>query len=173
MIIILFSLPFLIGLLYLFPSLIRSYNRLVDLEQTVQKRQGDVQALILRRTELIQNLMSVVGSFGILEANVIGQVAKSKRELSPNYAAALNAISLVENYPQLKAAQNFLALQQQLERTEDMLAQARFRYNMAAKAFNTTIEQFPKVLVARLLRIRRKPYIAAEDTMRLAQIRRV
>lgn len=152
---------------------ISSYNGLIALDQGVQAQWGQVENVYQRRADLIPNLVATVKGVANFEKSTyiavaqarakVGQVTLGGTENLPNDAAALakyqaaqdgltsalsRLLAVVENYPDLKANENFLDLQSQLEGTENRIAVERMRYNEAAQRFNTTRLQFPTNLIA-------------------------
>ena len=162
------------------------YNRMQQLEETVYKSWGDVESTLQRRADLIPNLVQVVKGYAAHERETLEAVvnARSKAtsvQLSPDdlgnpqamqqLQAAQGALSsalsrlmvVVERYPDLKANQNFLDLQNQLEGTENRINVARQRYNQAVEAFNFAIRKFPNNLTnSLLLHLERKEYFKAD-----------
>jgi LemA protein len=165
-----------------------SYNSLVTLGQAVDAQWGQVQNVYQRRADLIPNLVATVKGAANFESSTYEAVAKARAsvgQISPEvaqnavnnpqdfakYAAAQDALStslsrllaVVENYPQLKATENFQTLQAQLEGTENRIAFERRKYNDAARAFNTKRDTFPTVLIAGMFgsRFNEKPYFNA------------
>jgi LemA protein len=165
-----------------------SYNSLVSLGQAVDAQWGQVQNVYQRRADLIPNLVATVKGAANFESSTYEAVAKARAgvgQISPQavqnavnnpqdfakYAAAQDALStslsrllaVVENYPQLKATQNFQTLQAQLEGTENRIAFERRKYNDAARAFNTKRDTIPTVLIAGMFgsRFNEKPYFNA------------
>jgi LemA protein len=159
-------------------------NRLVATEQGVNAAWAQVQTAYQRRADLIPNLVETVKGFAAQERTVLEEVTRarasaSQMTLSPemlNDPAALKkfqdaqsalggALSrllvTVERYPELKSNQNFLALQSQLEGTENRIAVERRRYNETVQAFNTMIRQFPASLVAGFRGFKEKAYFEA------------
>jgi LemA protein len=165
-----------------------SYNSLVTLDQAVQAQWGQVQNVYQRRADLVPNLVATVKGAANFEKSTyiavtqarasVGQVPPDVLKNAPNDQAAMSqfqqaqdnlggALSrllvTVENYPQLKANENFLTLQAQLEGTENRIAVERRRYNEAAQAFNTRRNTFPTTLFAGLFgsRFASKSYFQA------------
>jgi LemA protein len=159
-------------------------NRLVATEQGVNAAWAQVQTAYQRRADLIPNLVETVKGFAAQERTVLEEVTRarasaSQMTLSPemlNDPAALkkfqdaqNALGgalsrllvTVERYPELKSNQNFLALQSQLEGTENRIAVERRRYNETVQAFDTMIRQFPASLVAGIRGFKEKAYFEA------------
>ncbi|HEV2038043.1 MAG TPA: LemA family protein [Candidatus Eremiobacteraceae bacterium] len=161
---------------------IGTYNRLVALDQAVQAQWGQVQNVYQRRADLIPNLVATVKGVANFEKSTYIAVAQARAKVgqvqvpSPQaitadqgalsqYQAAQDSLTsalsrllvVVERYPELKANENFLALQSQLEGTENRVAVERMRYNEAAQAFNTVRQSFPTVLYANFFGDRFKP----------------
>lgn len=163
------------------------YNSLQVKEEAVFKAWADVEATLQRRGDLIPNLVETVKGYAKHEAETLEAVinARSKAtsiQLSPedlgNSAAmaqfqaaqggltsALSKLMLVvERYPDLKANQNFLDLQTQLEGTENRISVARQRYNKAVETFNGSIRKFPERLTnSMLLHLEKKEYFKADE----------
>lgn len=149
------------------------HNELVRLEQDVTERWAQVQNVYQRRADLIPNLVETVRGFAAQERTVLEEVTRARasatqiqlppqalgdpqalerfRAAQGEVAGALSRLLVVvERYPELRSNQNFLALQTQLEGTENRIAVERRRYNEAVRAFNTRLRLFPGSLVARL-----------------------
>jgi LemA protein len=157
-----------------------TYNGMVDAQQTVKKQWGDVQADYERRAELIPNLVETVKGYAAHESEVLeavtayrsqmGSIQVSKDSL-PNpeqfkkFEQAQNGLSrllvVMEKYPDLKANQNFILFQSQLEGTENRINVSRKRFNEAAQAYNTKVLQFPGTIFARLFGFQEIPYFQA------------
>jgi LemA protein len=159
-------------------------NRLVTSDQGVNAAWAQVQTVYQRRADLIPNLVETVKGFAAQERTVLEEVTRarasaSQMTLSPemlNDPAALKkfqdaqsalggALSrllvTVERYPELKSNANFLALQSQLEGTENRIAVERRRFNEAVREYNTRLNLFPGTIVARLAGFRPKAFFEA------------
>jgi len=156
-------------------SLTGIYNRLVAQDQEVQASWAQVQNVLQRRADLIPNLVETVKGYATHEKEVFENVAEARSRLagatSPREAAAANAgltsalgrlLAIAENYPNLKANETFIRLQDELAGTENRIAVARMRYNEAVRTYNTSIRRFPANLVARLFGFAEKEYFEAE-----------
>lgn len=163
---------------------ISAYNGSVSMEETVEKSWADVESQYQRRADLIPNLVNTVKGYatheqstleGVVEArSKATQITVSAGELTPEklaeYQAAQGAVSsalgkllaITENYPDLKANQNFLELQAQLEGCENRIAVARKDFNAVARGYNTAVRRFPKSIFAAIFGFDRKPYFEAE-----------
>jgi LemA protein len=163
---------------------IGSYNKLVTSEETVNSQWANVESQYQRRADLIPNLVQTVKGYATHESSTLEgvmaarakatQVTIDPKNMTPEklqqyqaaqgqVGAALGRLMVVsENYPNLKANQNFLELQAQLEGTENRIAVERGRFNDLAKSFNTSIRSFPTNIVANITGFQKKPYFEAE-----------
>lgn len=168
------------------------YNDLQVKEEAVFKAWGDVETNLQRRADLIPNLVQTVKGYasheketlqGVVEARAKAtQTTLSTKDLGSAQAMARfsesqgmlsSALSrlmvVVEKYPNLKANQNFMALQDQLEGTENRINVARQRYNQSVETFNGSIRKFPASLTnSMLLHLERKEYFKAESSAKSA-----
>lgn len=137
------------------------YNRIQALDEQVSANRANIDAELMRRNDLIPNLVATVKGYAQHEQAVFDYVAKAREALlaahSPSDRIAANnqldgalgrLLAVVENYPQLKANENFLSLQDELAGTENRIAVARRRYNLALQDYNAYIGYFPNNLVA-------------------------
>jgi len=160
------------------------YNDIVGREQDVNTKWAQVQNAYQRRADLIPNLVNTVKGYAAHERETLESVTASRAQVgsiqaSPDIlnrpaefekfqqaqASLSSALSrllvVVERYPDLKANQNFLELQNQLEGTENRIAVERKRFNESAQAYNTRTKQVPAVFVARLFGFQEKQYFQA------------
>lgn len=137
--------------------LIVGYNGLVNKEESLAEAKSNVENVYQRRADLIANLVETVKGYASHEQETLTAVtdARTKNfEIDPQTASPeqlktyINAVG--EAYPDLKANQNFLDLQSQLEGTENRIATERRKYNEAVKEYNTTIRKFPTTIIASL-----------------------
>ncbi len=141
--------------------LIGSYNGLVNADEEVSRTWGNVQTAYQRRADLIPNLVETVKGYKIHEQEVLTDItearsrvaqAQTPAELTSSDAALSSALSrllvVVENYPNLKANENFLSLQDELAGTENRVKVERDNYNTAVKALNVKIRKFPSNIIA-------------------------
>jgi LemA protein len=153
------------------------YNRIQALSQGVDAAQGQIQAQLQRRADLIPNLVQTVKGYAQHEEEVFTNVAQARSGLlgaiktgDPTQMANADAqmtstlgrlLVVAEAYPQLKADKSFIALQDELTGTENRIAVARGDYNDAVKEYNTYITQFPAVLTAKATSAQPKKYYQA------------
>ncbi|HEU4401518.1 MAG TPA: LemA family protein [Candidatus Polarisedimenticolia bacterium] len=164
------------GLLLAGLSLAGVYNRLVTQNEQIDAAWAQVQNVLQRRADLIPNLVETVKGYAAHEKEIFESVAEARSRLagatSPREAAAANAgltaalgrlLAIAENYPNLKANENFIRLQDELAGTENRIAVERMRYNETVRVYNTSIKRFPANLVAGLFRFAERDYFEAEQ----------
>jgi len=163
------------------------YNSLQVKEEAVFKAWGDIEATLQRRGDLIPNLVETVKGYAKHEAETLEAVINARakatsvqlstddlsnpaamaqfQQVQGNLGSALGKLMLVvERYPDLKANQNFLDLQNQLEGTENRINVARQRYNKAVEIFNGSIRKFPASLTnSIILHLEKKEYFKADE----------
>jgi LemA protein len=148
-------------LLILGSSYVNRRNEMVQKNETVKASWSEVDVQLQRRADLIPNLVATVKGYAQHEQTVFDNVANARAALlnarTPADRIAANGqldgalgrlLAIVENYPQLKANQNFLQLQDELAGTENRIAVARRRYNLALRDYNAYIGLFPNNIVA-------------------------
>jgi len=163
---------------------INSYNKMVTKDQGVKTAWSQVENQYQRRADLIPNLVKVVKGYAEHEKSTLEDVVKARAEASKTtidpskmtqedlqkfqesqnqLGGALSRLMLVvERYPDLKANQNFLQLQAQLEGTENRISVERKRFNEVAQDYNTYILRFPNNLFSGMFGFSTKPYFAAD-----------
>ncbi len=168
-----------------------TYNKLVRLDEAVKAQWGQVENVYQRRADLIPNLVetvkgyakhekdtlqavidarSRVGSINV-DANVVNNPENFKKfqAAQGELSSALSRLMVItENYPNLKANENFLELQSQLEGTENRIAVERRRYNETAQEFNTLRRSFPAFIIANMTGMQDKAYFQAEEGAKTA-----
>ena len=162
-----------------------SYNTMVTMDEGVTAQWAQVENVYQRRADLIPNLVATVKGYATHEKETLEGVieARSKATSVTIDPSNLNAASIqqfqaaqdglssalsklmvvVERYPDLKANQNFLELQTQLERTENRIAIERRNFNTAAQNYNTYIRQFPKNIYASIFGFEKKAYFKSQE----------
>ena len=170
--------------LILYGSVKNKYNRMVQMEQQVEAQWSNVENVYQRRADLIPNLVNTVKGYADHEQETLQKVIEARSKatsttinagnLSPeklqqfqqSQSALSSALSrlmvVVERYPNLKANENFKQLQAQLEGTENRISVERRKFNEAARAYNTYIDQFPQRIYANLFDFEEKAYFEAE-----------
>src|SRR5580765_4405349 len=155
---------------------VSGYNGLIRLRNLVQEAWRQIDVELKRRHDLIGNLVETVKGYAAHERGTLedvmkarsaamaggqspGQQAQSEGLLS---AALGRLIAVAEAYPDLKANQNFMALQQELTSTEDRVASARRYYNAVVKDLNTKVETVPSNIIAGLFNVKRAEYFEVE-----------
>lgn len=168
-----------------YSSLKGTYNSMITLSETVDKQWADVENVYQRRADLIPNLVATVKGYASHEKETLEGVINARAkatsttinvgDLTPAKIAAFqqaqNGLSsalsklmvVVERYPELKANQNFLELQAQLEGTENRIAVERRKFNESARNYNTYIKLFPKNMLANMFGFEKKPYFEAQE----------
>lgn len=163
-----------------------SYNKLVLLDEETSSAWSQVENQYQRRYDLIPNLVNTVKGYAKHEESVLKELteARSKaggvisvdssilddpekmaefQKIQNELGASLQRLlAVTENYPELKANQNFLALQDELEGTENRISVERKRFNDSVKAYNSTMRRFPMNLLAGMFGFEKKNYFAAE-----------
>jgi LemA protein len=163
-----------------------SYNRLVTLEQNVNKKWADVQSVYQRRADLIPNLVSTVAGAANFEKSTLTEVTNARAsvgqvKLDPSKAptdaaelekfqqaqgqlsTALSRLLVVsENYPQLRATEAFQNLQAQLEGTENRISVERNNFNTAVQEYNTALEMFPTNMLNKMFGFKPRPFFNAQ-----------
>ena len=152
------------------------YNGIVAKDEVCIKAWGNVESVLQRRFDLIPNLVNTVKGYAAHEKDVLEEVTRlrsqwgeaqtpaQKVDAASGLEGALSRLMVVvENYPDLKANQNFIALQDELAGTENRINVERQRYNETVQAYNVTVRQMPTALVARLAGfVPRTPFEAAQ-----------
>jgi Uncharacterized conserved protein len=164
---------------------VKIYNNMVSQEEGVSTAWANVESQYQRRADLIPNLVNTVKGYAAHESETLQAVVNARTKATSINIDAENMtaeqlqefqkaqsevggalgrlIAISENYPDLKANQNFLELQAQLEGTENRIAVERKNFNEAAKKFNTYIRKFPQSLLAGVFGFDKKPYFEAEE----------
>lgn len=163
---------------------ITGYNGLVNAEETVSNAWSNVESQYQRRADLIPNLVNTVKGYAEHEAQTLQAVTDARvratqmnvnvEDLTPEKlleyqkvqgelgTALGRLLAITEAYPELKANENFLELQAQLEGTENRIAVARQNFNETVKEYNTSIRKFPRNLLAGMFGFEKRPYFEAQ-----------
>lgn len=149
------ALGFLIAIFY--------YNRFVVLGNRIDNSLSQIDVQLRKRADLVPNLISTVKGYAKHEKGIMADVTKARKEFMSAKSlpqkmkagaemqnALKSILAIAENYPQLKANENFLHLQQELSAIEDKVAYARQHYNDSILVFNNSVEQFPGVFFAKM-----------------------
>jgi LemA protein len=161
--------------------LIASYNKLVVLRNRARNGFSQIDVQLKRRADLIPNLVKTVKGYAKHEKTVLENITKARSALlkadkTADKAKADNMLSgalkslfaVAENYPQLKANENFLKLQEELSGTEDKVAYSRQFYNDTVMSLNNSIETFPTNMIANLFRFKKMEFFRAPEGERKA-----
>ncbi|MFT9498222.1 LemA family protein [Anaerosolibacter sp.] len=170
-IIVLLALLGLIGL-----SVVGTYNSLVSKNEEVDAQWAMVESKLQRRFDLIPNLVESVKGIMTQEQEVFGQIADARAQMAgakttEGRVAASNALEgalgrllvVMENYPQLRSAENVSRLMDELSGTENRISVERDRYNAVVGEYNQMIRRFPGNLIAGMLGFEKKPYFEAQE----------
>jgi len=171
----------------------RAYNKMVTMEEGINKSWANVETQYQRRADLIPNLVNTVKGYATHEQETLDQVIEARsratqvtlnaEDITPDrlqqYQQAQGEVSqalgrlmmIAENYPDLKANQNFMELQAQLEGTENRISVARKDFNDVSMAYNSYIRKFPANIIAGIFGFDTKSYFeAAEGTDRAPEV---
>src|SRR4051812_13378741 len=156
-----------------------SYNRFVGQEEAIKSQWAQVQNQLQRRNDLIPNLVETVKGYATHEESVYKDIADARAKLlaarSPEETiqaanqqtgALGRLLAVVENYPQLRANEQFNRLMDELAGTENRIAVERMRYNEAIQAYNTSRRQFPANITARIFTFKDYPFFEAPESAR-------
>lgn len=163
---------------------ISSYNGLVSMDENVSNSWANVETQYQRRSDLIPNLVNTVKGYAKHESETLESVMQARSQATqvkidpsnctPQQLAAYQKaqgdvttalgklLAITENYPDLKANQNFLELQSQLEGTENRINVARKDFNDTAKKYNTSLRRFPRNIIASMFGFEKRNYFEAE-----------
>lgn len=180
------------ALLLLVVACVSTYNGLVSKQENVSEKWGAVESVYQRRADLIPNLVNTVKGYAAHEQTTLQEVTEARsRATSINIDPATatpeqmeawmkaqdklssalgRLIAISESYPDLKASQNFLALQSQLEGTENRISVERQNYNAAVKEYNVAVRRFPSNIIASMFGFEKKPMFEAQAGAEVAPV---
>jgi len=171
-----------------------NYNTMVAMDEGVKSQWGQVENVYQRRLDLIPNLVATVKGYAAQEKEVFTNIAEARskaggvmnitdevlnnpesfsrfQKAQSELGGALQRLLVVtENYPDLKANANFMALQDQLEGTENRITVERGRFNEVVKPYNIFIKQFPRSIIANMSGFREKAYFTASEGAETAPV---
>ncbi len=173
---VLLALAVLVGIYLVF-----QYNALVRLRNRIESAWAQIDVQLQRRYDLVPNLVETVKGYAAHERQVLENVTAARAaavgaqgvaeqaKAETGFTAALRSLFAVsEAYPELKANENFLALQEELSGTEGRIAYARQYYNDAVQTYNNKVQAFPSNFVAGAFRFTEREYFEADDVTRPA-----
>jgi len=156
-----------------------TYNAVVDLRLRIDKAWSNIDVALKQRFDQLPNLVEAVRGVMAWEQDVLTEVAAARAAYSPaapipdqaatsaaTSAAVRSLFAVVERYPEVKSAANVMALQEEIERLESMIADRRELYNDQVYRYNARIAQFPAVLLALLLGWKSRPFFEASEADR-------
>ncbi len=156
-----------------------AYNRLITTNEQIDAAWSQVENVLQRRGDLIPNLVSTVKGYAEHEREIFEEVAQARSRLagaaSPAEAAAADAglgsalsrlLAIAERYPDLKANENFIRLQDELAGSENRIANERRVYNEMVRAYNTTLKRFPTSFLGQFFGFEAREYFQAEEGAR-------
>ncbi len=161
-------------------SVVGTFNQLQLLDETVNSQWAQVENQLQRRSDLIPNLVNTVKGYAAHEKSIFIGIADARAQLSgavkkgdikgineanANFNGSLSRLlAIAENYPQLKADQNFIALQDEIAGTENRLSVARKDYNESVKQINAIIRTFPTNIIASMAGVKSREYFQVEES---------
>ena len=171
-------------------SCVGTYNTIIEKDEGVATATGNLQAAYQKRADLIPNLVATVQSYAEYESKTLEAVVEARAKATATtldannlteeslkaFQAAQDQMSsalsrllvTVEQYPDLKANQNYLELQSQLESCENGIANARKQFNEAVQSYNTYTRKFPNNIIASIFGYHKKPYFEASENAQQA-----
>ena len=158
-------------------SAVGTYNGLVTSREAVTTEAANIDTYLQRRADLIPNLVNTVKGFTSHENEIIDKITSARENLlnantteeklaaNNELTKDLNALMvIVENYPDIKSSENFIALQDELSGTENRIATARKDYNEAAKSYNIKLQSFPTNIIAGMFNFEKVDYFEADES---------
>ncbi len=160
---------------------VATYNSIVSNEETVNTAYSNIKVMLLRRADLIPNLVEAVKGYIEHEQSITETIADARKKMSnansieelseanEQITSALNSLNvIVENYPDLKASENFLNLQDELAGTENRIATARQDYNESVRKYNSIVKRIPGSIVANMFGFSTRGYFELDDASKEA-----
>ncbi|MCD6575622.1 MAG: LemA family protein [Nanoarchaeota archaeon] len=155
------------------------YNRIIVLENRINNAWAQIDVQLKKRADLVPNLVEAVKGYMKHEKSIFTEIAKARKEMlsaktpqqkvkaGNQLAGALKTLfAVAENYPKLRASENFLQLQEELSGIEDKIAYARQFYNDAVLQYNNLVETIPGVWIASLIGKKEKPMLKIKEVER-------
>lgn len=155
------------------------YNRIIILENRISNAWAQIDVQLKKRADLVPNLVEAVKGYMKHEKSIFLEIAKARKEMlsaktpqqkvkaGNQLAGALKTLfAVAENYPKLRASENFLQLQEELSGIEDKIAYARQFYNDAVLQYNNLVETIPSVWIASLIGRKEKPMLKIKEVER-------
>lgn len=155
---------------------VSKYNSLVDSKENVEGKFADISVQLERRADLIPNLVNTVKGYMKHEEGIINDITEARTSLlnassvsekskaNDELTKAIDALMVVvENYPDLKASQNFVSLQDELAGTENRISTSRRDYNDAVKKYNSSIKKFPGNIIASMFNFDEEDYFEVTE----------
>ena len=157
-------------------AVIKTYNHMVVLRNRVDNQGAQIEVQLKRRADLIPNLLETTKGYAHYEQETLSKITELRSRVLNASSAAESALgreishilAVGEQYPELKANQNFLQLQSELKETENKIVMARQFYNDTVTKYNTAIMMFPRSIFAGLFGFRQKDLLAASEEERQA-----
>lgn len=167
----------LVILVILGVSLVGKYNTIVGLQESINSSYAEIENQLMRRFDLIPDLVSVANKYAEHEEEVFTAIANAraamtsagnlsdKLEANSELSSAISRLLVVqENYPELKADKQYTALMDEMAGTENRIAVARRNYNETVREYNTEIKRFPSVIVANFMGAEQSEYLDVDDS---------
>jgi LemA protein len=165
-------------------ALALSYNRFVSQRNLIRDSWANVETELRRRYDLIPNLVSTVKGYAAHERELLEHLAAVRanaagRQRGPGEQTTIErdlvgtlqrVFAVAENYPDLRASQNFLELQEELANTEDRIQASRRFFNNNVRGYNERVQSFPSMIVARMFGFREAEYFEVEEAIRRAPV---
>jgi len=172
--VVIVALLVILGILFL--AVVIIFNGLIARKNQVQSVFGTVDAMLKKRYDLIPNLVATVKGYAAHEKEVLTRITElrekalspaagmdDKRQIDGELSHLLGGLmARVENYPQLRASENFMHLQRTLTEMEEQISAARRAYNAAVEDYNNAVEMFPGNMVAGMMNYRRRDFFEAD-----------